>query len=61
MVEAHKHENQISRNAMDEVVQKICNNFLNNLKGVMFYGVPHASGIENLPQHFLWQRQQLTS
>jgi hypothetical protein len=25
---------------------------LSNLKGVMFYGVPHASGIEDLSRYF---------
>jgi hypothetical protein len=53
VVEAHKHENQISKNAMDEVMQKNCNKFLSNLKGVVFYGVPHVGGIENLPQYLI--------
>ncbi len=30
---------------------------LSNLKGVMFHGVPHASGIEDLSRYFLWQCQ----
>jgi len=59
VVAAHKHENQKSKNAMDEVVQKSCNKSLSNLKGVVFYSVPHVGGIENLSQYFLWQHQQI--
>jgi hypothetical protein len=32
---------------------------LNNLKGVVFYSVPHAGGTEGLSKYFKWQCQQI--
>jgi len=59
VVEAHKHVNQKRRNDLDDEVHKCCNTFLNNVKGVVFYGVPHAGGTEYLPNYFTWQHQQI--
>jgi hypothetical protein len=42
VVEAHKHVYQRPMNDFDFKVQKYCELFLNNLKGVVFYSVPHA-------------------
>jgi hypothetical protein len=33
---------------------------LKNLKGVVFYSVPHAGGTQDLSKYFKWQCQQLT-
>jgi hypothetical protein len=33
---------------------------LNNLKGVVFYSVPHAGGTPDLSKYFKWQCQQIT-
>jgi hypothetical protein len=32
---------------------------LNNVKGVVFYGVPHAGGTQYLSNYFIWQHQQI--
>jgi hypothetical protein len=32
---------------------------LNNVKGVIFYGVPHAGGTQHLSNYFTWQHQQI--
>jgi hypothetical protein len=42
MIEAHKHVYKRQVNNLDVEVQKCCKTFLNNVKGVVFYGVPHA-------------------
>jgi hypothetical protein len=61
MVEAHKHVHQRPRNAFDDEVQKCCKTFLNNVKGVIFYGVPHAGGTQYLSNYFTWQHQQINT
>jgi hypothetical protein len=61
MVEAHKHVHQRPRNAFDDEVQKCCKTFLNNVKGVIFYGVPHAGGTKYLSNYFTWQHQQINT
>jgi triacylglycerol esterase/lipase EstA (alpha/beta hydrolase family) len=52
VVEARKHLNQQRKNDLDDEVHKCCNTFLNNVKGVIFYGVPHAGGTEYLSNYF---------
>jgi hypothetical protein len=32
---------------------------LNNVKGVVFYGVPHFGGTQFLSKYFTWQYQQI--
>jgi len=59
VVEAHKHVYQRSMNALDFEKKKYCEIFLNNLKGVVFYSVPHAGGTQDLPKYFKWQCQQI--
>ncbi|KAH8939450.1 hypothetical protein BDL97_15G037800 [Sphagnum fallax] len=61
VVEAHKHVNQRSRNDLDDEVHKCCKTFLNNVKGVVFYGVPHAGGSQDLSNYFTWQHQQINT
>jgi triacylglycerol esterase/lipase EstA (alpha/beta hydrolase family) len=61
VVEAHKHVNQRLRNDLDDEVHKCCKTFLNNVKGVVFYGVPHAGGTQYLSNYFTWQHQQINT
>jgi hypothetical protein len=61
MVEAHKHVRQKPRNDLDNEVQKCCTTFLNNVKGVIFYGVPHSGGTQYLSNYFTWQHQQINT
>jgi hypothetical protein len=35
-----------------------CTKFLNNLKGTIFYGVPHTGGGEDFKQFFVWECQR---
>jgi hypothetical protein len=60
VVEAHKLVYQRLMNNLDFKVKKCCEMFLNNLKGVVFYRVPHASGTQDLSKYFKWQCQQIT-
>jgi len=59
VIEAHKHVYQRQVNNLDVEIQKCCKTFLNNVKGVVFYGVPHASGTQDLSKYFSWQCQQI--
>ncbi len=38
-------------------VPQSCTKFLKNLKGTIFYGVPHTGGGEDFKQFFLWECQ----
>ncbi|KAH8972677.1 hypothetical protein BDL97_01G004100 [Sphagnum fallax] len=58
VVEARKRVYQRLTNGLDDEIQKCCKTFLNNVKGVIFYGVPH-SGAPNLSKYFKWQCQQI--
>ncbi len=60
VVEARKRVYQRLTNALDDEIQKCCKTFLNNVKGVIFYGVPH-SGAANLSKYFEWQCQQINT
>ncbi len=61
VVEAHKHVHQRRRNNLDDKVHKCCKTFLNNVKGVIFYGVPHTGGTQYLSNYFTWQHQQINT
>jgi hypothetical protein len=61
VVEVHKHVHQRPRNDFDYKVHKCCKTFLNNVKGVIFYGVPHAGGTQYLSNYFTWQHQQINT
>jgi hypothetical protein len=61
LVEAHKLVHQRLRNDLDDEVHKCCKTFLNNVKGVIFYGVPHAGGTQYLSNYFTWQHQQINT
>jgi len=57
VVEMHKHVYQKQNNNLDIKAQICCKKFLKNLKGVVFYSVPHAGG--TLSKYFEWQCQQI--
>jgi hypothetical protein len=59
VVEMHKRVYQKQLNNLDVKVQNCCENFLKNLKGVVFYSVPHAGGTEDLSKYFKWHCQQI--
>ncbi len=59
VVEARKRVYQRPKNGLDNEIQKCCKTFLNNVKGVIFYGVPHSGATENLSKYFNWQCQQI--
>jgi triacylglycerol esterase/lipase EstA (alpha/beta hydrolase family) len=61
VVEAHKRVYQTPKTGLDNEIQKCCKTFLNNVKGVVFYGVPHSGATENLSKYFNWQCQQINS
>jgi hypothetical protein len=53
----HKHVYQKQITKLDVKRQNCCKKILKNLKGVVFYSVPHAGG--NLSNYFEWQCQQI--
>jgi hypothetical protein len=59
VIEVHKRVNQRPKNDLDNEIQKCSKTFLNNVKGVIFYGVPHSGANENLSKYLLWQCQQI--
>jgi len=61
MVETSKHVHRRPRNGLDAEVHKCCKTFLNNVKSIIFYGVPHAGGIQYLSNYFSWQHQQINT
>jgi len=61
VVEAHKRVLQRPRNNLDDEVQKCCKTFLNNVKGVIFYGVPHSGGTRYFSNYLTWQHQQINT
>jgi hypothetical protein len=46
VVEVQKNMHQRTLNLIDATTNKSCKRFLKNLKGTIFYGVPHAGGSE---------------
>jgi hypothetical protein len=59
VVEMHKHVYQKQTNNLDAKAQNCCEKFLKNLKGVVFYSVPHVGGTPDLSKYFKWQCQQI--
>ncbi len=59
VVEMHKHVYQKRTNNLDVNVQECCEKFLKNLKGVVFYSVPHAGVTQDLSNYFKWQCEQI--
>jgi hypothetical protein len=58
VVEVDKRVNAHIVNPLDEQAQRHCSKFLKNLKGTIFYGVPHTGGGEDFKQFFVYQSQQ---
>ncbi|CAM6056343.1 unnamed protein product [Sphagnum tenellum] len=59
VVEMHKHVYQKQTNKLDVKAQNCCEKFLKNLKGVVFYSVPHVGGTQDLSKYFKWQCQKI--
>jgi surfactin synthase thioesterase subunit len=59
VVEVQKHIYQRTINLIDVAINKSCKKFLENLKGTIFYGVPHAGGSEGFFKYFSWKCQQI--
>jgi len=59
VVEMHKHVYQKQMNNLDVRAQNCCERILKNLKGMVFYNVPHVSGTQDLSKYFKWQCQQI--
>ncbi|CAK9871628.1 unnamed protein product [Sphagnum jensenii] len=61
VVEAHKHVYQRPKNDLDDKVHKCCKTFLNNVKGVVFYSVPHVGGTQSLSNYFISKHQEINT
>ncbi len=61
VVEVHQHIHQRIINLTDAAINKSCKRFLENLKGTIFYGVPHAGGNEDFLKYFSWKCQQINT
>jgi hypothetical protein len=59
VVEMQKHVHQKKMTNLDVKTQNCCKKFLKNLKGVVFYSVPHAGTTKDLSKYFNWQCQQI--
>jgi hypothetical protein len=59
IVEVEKRRNARIVNLLDTRAKRSCTKFLKNLKGTIFYGVPHSGGGEDFKQYFVYQSQQL--
>ncbi|CAK9228331.1 unnamed protein product [Sphagnum troendelagicum] len=56
VVEVEKRAKQARvENALERAAKENCQKFLGNLKGTIFYSVPHAGGIEDFKEYFIWQ------
>ncbi|CAM6065059.1 unnamed protein product [Sphagnum tenellum] len=60
VVEMRKHVYQKQKNELDVKTHFYCEKLLKNLKGVVFYSVPHAGSAEDLSKYFKWQCQQIS-
>ncbi len=58
IVEVDKRVNTRIVNSIDRQAKRSCTKFLKNLKGTIFYAVPHTGGGENFKPFFVWQCQQ---
>ncbi len=61
VVDVHKRIYQKVTNEYDIRRRMDCKRFLENLKGTIFYGVPHAGGPKELLEYFTWQSQEMNS
>jgi hypothetical protein len=61
VVDVHKRIYQKVANEYDIKTKKNCKRFLENLKGTIFYGVPHTGGPRELLKYFTWVSQEMNS
>ncbi|CAK9228309.1 unnamed protein product [Sphagnum troendelagicum] len=61
IVEVEKRVNARVVNTIDRRAKRCCTKFLENLKGTIFYGVPHTGGGENLKQYFVYESQRFNN
>ncbi|KAH8958359.1 hypothetical protein BDL97_06G020100 [Sphagnum fallax] len=58
VVEVDKRVNARTVNTLEKQAKQSCNKFLKNLKGTIFYGVPHTGGGEDFKQFFVRECQR---
>jgi hypothetical protein len=61
VVDVHKRIYQKVANEYEIRTKINCKRFLDNLKGTIFYGVPHTGGPKELLEYFTWQSQEMNS
>ncbi|CAK9278148.1 unnamed protein product [Sphagnum jensenii] len=61
VVDVHKRIYQKVANEYDIRIKTNCKRFLENLKGTIFYGVPHTGGPRELLDYFIGQSQEMNS
>ena len=61
VVEVDKRRTGRVRSALDREALESCKKFLGNLKGMVFYGVPHAGGHEHYTEFFDAQCRKVSS
>jgi hypothetical protein len=61
VVEAKERCDQMTTNDVDLIMNKHCRNFINNLNGVVFYGVPHGGATKEYFTYFKQQCQNFDS
>jgi hypothetical protein len=56
VVEVEKRAKQARvENNLERAAKQSCQKFLGNLKGTIFYSVPHAGGREDFKEYFIWE------
>jgi hypothetical protein len=61
VVDVHKRKYQKVTNEYEIRKKKNCERFLENLKGTIFYAVPHIGGPRELLEYFISQSQEMNS
>jgi len=61
VVDVHKCISQKVTNQYEKITMTNCKRFLENLKGTIFYGVPHTGGPRELLEYFVSQSPKMNS
>ncbi len=61
VVDVHKCISQKVTNQYEKITMTNCKRFLENLKGTIFYGVPHTGGPRELLEYFVSQSPEMNS
>ncbi len=61
VVDVHKRISQKVTNPYEKITMTNCKRFLENLKGIIFYGVPHTGGLKELLKYFISQSPKMNS